>query len=248
MIREERFRKILKVLESQGFTTAESLSKTFYISLPTVYRDLREMEHLKLIVRSNGGAVCSPDERVTSPVDFRKSVNAREKEAIASEAAKLIPDHAVIFIDASTTAAHLVDHLSRERDLTVLTNGLLTAACLREAGIKTYCVGGSVIRNSLAVGGKIANHMVDQFEFDLVFFSAYGISENGVIIDPSESETSLRRHILKKQVTSVFLCDKSKFGKSSVFRVAPLDAIDYLITNAEPPANYPQVRQRTIVI
>ena len=61
---------------------------------------------------------------------------------------------------------------------------------------------------------------------------ADAVSEKGMIIDPSEEETALRRYILRRSDVSVLLCDKSKFGKTSLFNVAPLSDIDYLVTDA----------------
>ena len=41
MRREERFQQILELLRKENFITVEELSRRFFISLPTAYRDLR---------------------------------------------------------------------------------------------------------------------------------------------------------------------------------------------------------------
>ena len=72
--------------------------------------------------------------------------------------------------------------------------------------------------------------------------------KRGVIIDMSEMESSLRRHLLKKPITSVFLCDHSKFGKRSVFHTAPLDMVDYVITDAPLSPASPRPRREVLVV
>lgn len=226
----------------------EQLSHMLYVSIPTIYRDLREMSKRNLIIYANGRVQQTSDDTVTTPLDFRESVHAEEKAAIAAAAAKLIRDNSAIFIDASTTAANLIVHLQQFENLIVLTNGLVTAMSLKQVGVRTYCVGGALVENSLAVGGRIASEMVNQFQIDTMLFSAYGVNDKGIIIDPSEEETNLRRHILGMAKTSVFLCDKSKFGKNSLFNVAPLSDVDYLITDGEMKPTKELVRKKTIIV
>lgn len=245
---EERFQKILDVLEKEGFVTVKNLSKRFFISLPTVYRDLRELENQGLVVRGNGGAMRVSKEMANMPLSFRREVQAEEKARIARRAVRLVRPGSVLFLDASTTAACMADYLEPAMNVTVLTNGLMTAVHLRAAGIRTYCVGGHLIGNSVAVAGKLADDMVDRFRIDMMFFSSLGVEPQGTIIDSSEPESCLRRHLLRKPITSVFLCDQTKFNKRSVFRVASLDMIDYVVSDAPLPPEYPRPRKESIVV
>lgn len=247
MRREERFQQILDLLGKEGFITVEGLSKRFYISLPTAYRDLRELERQRLVIRGDGGAMLVAPEKANLPVDYRVSVNAEAKAAIGKRAAELLEPGDVIFIDASTTVAAMIEHMKPDMDLTVLTNGLVTAIRLRASGLRTFCVGGNLIDNSIAVGGRLAGDVVDHFKIDKMFFSAYGVNDMGEIIDTSEMESSLRRLILRKPAVSVFLCDQSKFGKQSVFRITSLENLDYVISDAPLPEHYPRPRREAIM-
>lgn len=248
MRREERLQKILELLDEEGFLTVEDLSRRFFISLPTAYRDLRRLEQQRLIIRGDGGAMPVAAEKATLPLDFRKVINAQAKAVIAKKAVELIRPGSVIFLDASTTAANMIGYLHPDMDLTVLTNGLMTAVQLSSAGIRTYCVGGNLIDNSIAVGGKLAGEVVDRFRIDMMFFSSYGVDAKGVIIDTADAESTLRRRILQKPVESVFLCDQSKFGKNSVFRIASIAMVDYVIANAPLPESYPLPKEQVIVV
>ena len=248
MLKEERLQNLLAFLDEKEFSTVEYLGKQLGVSMPTIRRDLTELANKKLIVRSHGGAMRVPDEKLTTPVDFRRSVNSKAKALLAKEAVKFIGNNTVIFIDASTTAAYIMDYLKDRQDLIIITNSLMSAAHLKNLGIKTYCLGGEVISSSVAVGGAIAVETASNFNIDVMFFSSYGVNDRGMIVDTSEAETELRRYILQNTATSVFLCDKSKFGKSSVYNFASLSEVTYMITDGEVPRNYPAVMKETIVI
>ncbi|MBP3485933.1 MAG: DeoR/GlpR transcriptional regulator, partial [Oscillospiraceae bacterium] len=102
MLKEERLRRLLQILDEEGSATAEQLSQRLYVSLPTVYRDLRELQRRQLAVCSEGRVRRSRERSVTTPLDFRRSIHAAEKAAIARAAVGLIRDGSVIFLDAST--------------------------------------------------------------------------------------------------------------------------------------------------
>ena len=238
--------RILELLGEGAFVTVESLCRTFYVSHPTIYRDLRELERQKVIIRGNGGAVRVAEEKTNLPLQFRQSRQIREKELLARAAVKLVVPGSTIFLDASSTAACMADWLDPAMDITVLTSGLLTAIRMKNAGIRTCCLGGLVSSNSMATGGKLAYDMLAHFRIQTLFFSAYGVDHKGIIADSSEEESHLRRYLLRKNLTSVLLCDGSKFGRRSTFRIAAMNDVDYLVTDGPVPKEFPQPRQGTI--
>ena len=247
MLKEERIRRILDLLDRQGCVSVEEISRTFFVSQPTIYRDVREMVRRSLVVHEQGRIRRTQEWSVTTPLEFRGEVHVEEKERIARAAAGLVREGSVIFLDASTTASHLVSYLKEIEGVTVLTNGLVTAMRLKQAGVRTFCVGGILVDNSLAVGGSLSASLIDRFEIDTIFFSALGVTEKGMIVDPSEEETSLRRYLLRRVDTSVFLCDASKFGRSSLFTTVPLREVDYLVTDGPVDKEYIRVRKEIIL-
>ena len=89
MLKEERFKKLLKLLEEREFCTVEYLSEVLNVSMPTIRRDLSELVNRGLIIRSHGGAMHMPLEEIPYPVNFRKSTHYREKASLAREAVNL---------------------------------------------------------------------------------------------------------------------------------------------------------------
>ena len=54
--KEERYQKILALLEEFPYLSVQKLSELLYVSLPTVRRDLTFLQHSGMIVRNHGGA------------------------------------------------------------------------------------------------------------------------------------------------------------------------------------------------
>ena len=106
MLIDERYDEILRILDEEQYITAQELAKRLYVSLPTIRRDLAELDQRNLIVRSHGGAKKVHHEHTVAPLNYRKTVNAQEKRALCRAAAELIQDNEIIFIDSSTTTLH----------------------------------------------------------------------------------------------------------------------------------------------
>ena len=112
MLKEERYDKILEILEKETYASAQKLSTMLYTSLPTIRRDLSELQKRGLIIRSHGGARKGNTERNVLPIDFRKTVNYSTKRELCKIASNLINNDDIIFIDASTTSFQIADFIS----------------------------------------------------------------------------------------------------------------------------------------
>jgi len=235
-MREERFQKILDILSTGKYVSVESLSKQLYVSMPTVRRDLTAMQEMGLVARSHGGAIRITDLDAP-PITFRVGVNSGEKMRLAAEAATLIEDDSVIFMDESTTTLHLINHLPRFKNIKVITNSMSVLQNLYRYKIQAYCLGGEFSRDTLSFYGREAESMVKRFGIDFMFFSSSAVNRKGFIADYSEPSNSLRRCVLEQADKKVFLCDKSKFGKHGAYTLTALSEMDYLILNSPLPEN-----------
>lgn len=236
MLKEERYDKILEIINEETYTSAQNLAERLFVSLPTVRRDLTELQKRKLIVRSHGGAKKIDTKHTVLPTDFRQTLHPAEKRRICQAAASMVKDNSIVFIDASTTAFALVDFLDDKRGITVVTNSMPLSLALHKKHIKTYCTGGEVQSNSLGYAGGYAEEMIRHFNADVLFFSSFGVSAQGMIVDPSQAESLLRKTAAHCSNRVVFLCDHSKFGRSAPYNVMCLDEVDTVITNRENPS------------
>lgn len=233
MMKAERMDEILRILRERKHATVDYLSKQIYVSSVTIRRDLRDMEELGLLRRSYGGVTLLEHENKTVPLSLRERDHSAEKRRIARQAAALIKEGHTIFMDASSTVLQMADFLEDDKKITVFTNSIRLAAALCDKGIIIYCTGGRLINRSLACIGAYTNQVIESVQMDLMFFSAQGLTEDGNIMDFSETETSLRQLVLKHAKQKYFLCDSSKLGKSCLFSVCNVSDVDDVICDKD---------------
>ncbi len=248
MLKAERQQKILDMISKEGYVTVEQIGRALYVSEPTARRDLNEMARQRLIIRSHGGATLRPEHNAEVPIDFRNTYHTKSKQKIAKVAASLIKEGDVIFIDASTTSLHILEHIKAIGNITVITNSIQATQFLRNSGLTVYSTGGKMLDNSLAYGGSIAEDTLKRFNIDLMFFSSYGITEDGMIQDYSEDETALRINAMRCAQKTAFLVDKSKLGKKSLFNVASIADVHFYVTDADLPPQFPKPIENTFIV
>ena len=238
MLKEERYDQILALLEQEQYISAQKLSQQLFVSLPTIRRDLAELQRRNQIVRSHGGAKKVQGEHTVAPLNFRRTVNAAPKRALCRAAAELVAEGDIIFIDSSTTTLQMADFLGEKKGITVITNGIPLATALVKKGIKTYCTGGEIFENSLAHFGSFAEDFIRRFNIDTLFFSCHGVNEKGMLTDPSLPETQIRRTAIQQSKKAVFLCDETKFSLSTPYNLVSIDTLDCVITDTEKVYDY----------
>lgn len=231
MFEPERLDRILALLRERQTATVKALSAYLYASEATVRRDLNELERRGLVKRLHGGVMLLDGAARELPLYMREQQNIEAKRIIAAKAAHYLRDGQVIFLDASSTVMFLIRHLEAFRSLTIITNGLKTAQELSSLNHKVYCTGGLMLHNSSAYVGDYAADFVRHFNADIFFFSSRGVSEDGRITDESAEETSIRRMMLQQSRQKIFMCDRSKLGKTYCYNLCHTDQTDAFITD-----------------
>lgn len=231
MIKKERQDNLLEIIKQRKYCTVGFLSKQLYVAPITIRRDLSEMESAGLVTRCYGGATLPEYENREIPFEMRNASNASVKELLAKRAAKRIHAGDVVFLDASSTVSRIVQYLSREQNLTVITNSTLIAEKLKERRIRCYLTGGMSVENSYALLGSIAEKNISELYANICFFSAQGIDEDGTISDQSEEESALRQLMIKNSREQYFLFDGSKYGKRFAFKICTAKALSGVITD-----------------
>ena len=231
MLKTQRQTEILEILKNEKFATVADLAERLFSSLPTVRRDLAALEINGYVKRCHGGAMLS-DVNNRPTIYFRREKNAKEKALMCRVAADLIEDGDVIFIDASSTVQHIANHLEKKSGITVITNGHIAAERFADKGATVYSAGGKLIMESMVYGGRMAERTVESYNADIMFFSVASLSDSGVLSDWSEEERSMRVAMSKNAKRTVFMCDSTKFGKSSAFKLFPISSVDMVITDS----------------
>ena len=105
MLAEERFSRILSIIEAEGSATIQELMTALDASESTVRRDLITMDENGLLTKVHGGAIARRPSVSTHDEDVRnrKTMNAEQKNAIAKYAASLIRPDDFVYLDAGTS-------------------------------------------------------------------------------------------------------------------------------------------------
>lgn len=232
----EREEKILNLLLEKQTVTVQELSKTLYVSIPTLRRDLIKLEQMGKIVRTHGGAQLiqkAADEQI--PFFLREQEQNSAKEIIARRAVEFIRDGDIIMLDGSTSAYTIIPHLTRFQNLIVITSSAKSSFLLGRMGIHNICTGGRMITRSLSYVGEEAESAVRRYNADVVFFSCRGISMDGRLTDNSIEENSLRKTMLQYSKKRIFLCDSSKLDQIYLNNLIHLSQVDEILCEKKLP-------------
>ena len=246
MLIDERHEQIIRLLQSNPYTTVRELSQLLNFSEPTIRRDLTELHNRGILTKHYGGATLnqgSADREI--PFALRENEMSQSKTHIGRQAAQLISDGMVIMLDGSTSAYHLVPYLSKFKDIIVITSGAKTALALAELQIPVYSTGGKMRVNSFTYIGHEAEETVKKFNADIVFFSCHGLSADGRMTDPSVDEVTLRQVMFSKCRKKYLLCDSSKFGQVYFYDMGHISCLDGVISEIPLPKEYAAMLNRT---
>ena len=236
MMVEERQHRIIEELRADPSVSVKELAKKLYVSEPTVRRDLSALHDKGIITKTYGGAMLNvADSLLEIPFSLRASEKSDVKNAIARRAAELCEDGMVIMLDGSTSAYHMVPHLSRLKNITVITSGAKTALMLAEANIRTFCTGGQMIIHSYSYIGEQAADFIRNFYADILFFSCHGLDYEGRMTDNAIDEADLRKVMLGQAGQKVLLCDSGKIGKRCIYSMGSIRDIDEVISDVSLP-------------
>jgi len=231
MIKNERQQEILDILKRCNYVSVEQLAKMTYSSPPTIRRDLNYLQEMGYLTRNHGGATLPLNPYSFIPSDLRAKLNTNQKKAICREAAKLIKDHSIIFLNESSTVQYLIEYIKDFKDLTVITNSLSACEKLNNYNIDFYCTGGHITHANCFTGLQ-TEKFIRHFNADLCFFSSHGISKNGVIMENTESEPLITSAMIEQSQQAVYLCDESKVGRFANYNITTINAIDKIYTTA----------------
>ena len=192
-----------------------------------------------MLSRTHGGAVKLEDSGQELPFLIRNVTNRHEKKRIAVEAAKLVEEHDVIALDASSTSLQLAYQLRSRRNLTVVTNSFNVLEAFKESqSIQVFCTGGNFHVQSLCFVGEAAEEMIKKHAINKVFLSTRGLTLANGLLEPNEQEARMKKVFIEMSKQIILLQDHSKFAKTAFYPIASLDQIDCLITNKAVPDEF----------
>ena len=240
MLLEERWKKIMEIIQAKKVISVAYLSKSLNTSEVTIRRDLRELEKTTdKIRRTHGGAIWS--EYSVKGMNYEpfypelESANQDIKQQICVTAAKLINDNTAIMIDSSSTAKQLCDLIIKNppNGLMVVTNSLRVALILSDCPtVEVIITGGQIRKGIISCVGRFAETAIKQIRVDKAFLGINGIDlKDNVLTMPSMSEGAVKSEMIACAKEKIILADHTKFDKTYIYKVCNASDIDMIITD-----------------
>ena len=246
MLTEDRFSRILAVVDAEGSVTVTDLVRRLETSESTIRRDLTAMHKKGLLTKVYGGAISLKrpelmvrDEKIVN----RKAMYAEEKEKIARYAASLIGPEDFVFLDAGTTTEMMIDYISA-RQAVFVTHAVSHALRLAALDVRVILLGGEVKSVTETAVGEEALEYLEKFRFTKGFFGTNGISLENGFSTPDPKEAAIKTKALYASRRSYILADESKFGVESNVRFADFKDAK-VITTAAPDGEWK--KQKNII-
>lgn len=236
MLAPERHDRILRLLNECGRVVSAELSRVLAVSEDTVRRDLALLAGEGLLVRTHGGAV----PRSTTKLEFHARSEERklEKAAVAARAAEFIHEGQVVYFDAGSTVLAVAQSIPTDLKFTAVTHSVVAAVALAELpGAEVLLLGGRVMKRGLATVGAETVEACRRVHADVCFLGVCALDVESGITDPDYDESQVKRAIIETASKTVAVATADKLGNASPFLVAPVSAIDVIVTEAAVPAS-----------
>jgi DeoR/GlpR family transcriptional regulator of sugar metabolism len=206
------------------------------VSEATIRRDLEWMEGEGILTRTHGGAILNQRLQLEAEYQQRAQRNVDEKRLIGALAASLIEDGDMVFVNSGTTTTQLIRNIRGGAGITVITNNLIAALEVGEAGLEVILVGGSFQPRSNAIAGRFAVENLSSFYANRAFIGVDGITLKHGFTVPANAEAELIRVMIDRTNGPVIaLADHSKWGIVSNFQIARLDQVNQLVVDDKFP-------------
>jgi DeoR/GlpR family transcriptional regulator of sugar metabolism len=233
MIPTKRRQLILEYIQERDIVEIDEISKKFCISIPTVHRDLIQLEEEGFLRKVRGGATSQPSKIYETSYQNRSRLYPDEKKSIAKYALRFVEDDMSLMLDNSTTVLALARMLGGFHGLTVITYFEEIIHELSRPGyqISLVSTGGELNRTHLTLVGPLVEASLKDMHVRIAFISTSAVNPTLGIMHPYSDECQRKQLIIQAAEEVILLVDHSKFEKTALNIVAPLAKIKRIVTD-----------------
>lgn len=235
MGKSDRQRAMLTHLEENPRLNVDEAMAIFSASSATIRRDFSQLVAKGLAMRGpNEIRRLDVDMGIDRPLALREVAFSREKDAIGRQAALLLRDGDVVFIDGGTTTQSMVRHLPNLQ-LKIVTTCIRIADMLLERakgnpGLEVFMPGGILSSRSYVLYGPQTIRHIESYRANWAFIGVDGIDEAN-LYSVNELIASTQTAMINNSDRTVLVTDHSKFGRRSMVCTLRLDERALVITD-----------------
>ena len=231
MNRTGRQLRIRQLLERQEFVDLETLCRQLETSESTIRRDLVELERQRVVKRVHGGALAVQPRDHVLDHDWQTRRHSDEKQRIGRLAATLIEEGQTVILDGGSTVACVAGGLA-EKSLHAITNSLAIAQLLRASrNVEVTLTGGYLFPRLEVMLGPLCERMLASVAADVLVMGIGGVTEAGFSNNNTLVVGSELR-MIEVSRTVIIVADATKFGRTGMVPVAPLEMADILVSDS----------------
>jgi DeoR/GlpR family transcriptional regulator of sugar metabolism len=242
-----RHLKIRTLLDAQEFVDLETFCRELEASESSVRRDLVQLESEGMLRRVYGGAMAAREQNGREltreqglDFDWQSTRQAEEKRLIAAKTAGLIEDRQTVILDGGSTVAAVAQAL-RNRSLHVITNSLPIALALDDARqIEVTLTGGYLYPRLRVTLGPLCEQMLSGVAADVLIMGIGGVTADG-FSNGNSLVVGSERKMIEVARKVIIVADHTKFGRSAMIPLAPLETADYVVSDAGLTEEYQEM-------
>jgi DeoR/GlpR family transcriptional regulator of sugar metabolism len=235
----ERRQRILDRILEQESVTVNDLVDEFGLTKMSLRRDLNALAESGQIARIRGGAT-----RPRAPMSGRRYFDAQQRNAqakarIARTAARLLGTAETAFFYSGSTVARVAEALTDEQhdQLTIVTHSvpvINTVATWNDAHL--VAVGGLYLPAYMAFVGPQAIESLRSLSADVAVVGCDGLSLAEGLTTPHQLIAEIGTILIERARQTIVVADSSKIGRRGFTPIAPVTAIDMLVTDESADA------------
>lgn len=237
----ERRAIIEERVTDHGEVQFADLAREFGVSEMTIRRDIEVLQSAGIVRRVSGGAIALPGTA------FEPSYGSRAGHAVDSKmhiavaiVERLSPGETVILDSGSTVASVARAICGRGLGLTVITPSLTVATTLADEPDTTVILAGGIVRpGELSLIGADAERLIAGYNCDVYVAGVAGVDAERGLTEYHPQEAAVKRAAVSAARRLIVGADQAKLGRVHLVNIAPLDAVDVLVTDAS--ADHPTV-------
>ena len=235
----ERQTQIALLVNQQQRVNIAEICEAFSISMATARRDLKVLEEDGAIKRFHGGAIAVKTAPPEPPLSLRSADNMEEKRDIGRLAATLVKDGDTVFLGSGTTVLEVAHNLRDHQNLTVITNSLMVLNALAGSpGLTLVCLGGILRVSEMSFIGHLTEQALTELRVTKTIMGIHAIDIEHGLTNDYLPETQTDRTILEIGQQVILVADYTKCKRISTAFLAPITAVDVLVTDRHAPADF----------
>lgn len=235
MLASERRQAIIDLVQKDAHVRIADLCARLGVSASTIRRDLAYLEQRQVLKRIHGGAVLS-DAGEMGGLGRRGELFSPGEMRLGAAAAALVAEGETVFLGAGTGMLAVAQHIAHKAGVTVITHALDVATYLTEhSKLSVIVTGGEVEREETALLGYLAELTLRELRADRAILSVGGIQVPDGVTGESLPAVQLARVVLDLVPEVIIVADASRWGRVGPAFLAPLEAIDAIVTDRDAP-------------